>query len=166
MVYAAATVGSSRNHDLRGKSVTVEIRVLGREDSSVLGNVAAGVFDHPVAMKWCTEFFEDPRHHLAVALEEEVVVGFASAVHYVHPDKPPELWINEVGVAPSHQRQGIGGRLVTALLDLGARLGCVQAWVLTSPGNTAARQLYAGAGGQEAAEMSVMYEFPLGEGRR
>jgi GNAT superfamily N-acetyltransferase len=146
--------------------VTVEIRVLGREDSSVLGNVAAGVFDHPVATAWCTEFFEDPRHHLVVALEEEVVVGFASAVHYVHPDKPPELWINEVGVAPSHQRQGIGRRLLAALLDLGGRLGCVQAWVLTSPGNTAARQLYAAAGGQEAAELSVMYEFPLGEGRR
>src|SRR3954470_13431717 len=141
MVYAAATVGSSRNHGLRGKSVTVEIRVLGREDSYVLGNVAAGVFDHPVATAWCTEFFEDPRHHLVVALEEEVVVGFASAVHYVHPDKPPELWINEVGVAPSHQRQGIGRRLLEALLHHGLSLGCVQAWVLTSPTNAAAQRL-------------------------
>src|SRR3954453_18170631 len=158
MVYAAATVGSSRNHDLRGKSVTVEIRMLGREDSSVLGNVAVGVFDHPVAMKWCTEFFEDPRHHLAVALEEEVVVGFASTVHYVHPDKPPELWINEVGVAPSHQRQGIGGRLVAALLDLGARLVCAQAWVPETQGNTVPLELYAVAVGQEAAHMSVMYD--------
>ncbi len=142
--------------------MTVEIRVLGREDRSVLRNVAAGVFDHPVATQWCTEFFEDPRHHLVVALEEKVVVGFASAVHYVHPDKPPELWINEVGVAPTHQRRGVGRGLLAALLDHGVRLGCVQAWVLTSPGNTAARQLYAGSGGQEAAEMSVMFEFPLG----
>jgi hypothetical protein len=23
-----------------------------------------------------------------------VVVGFASAVHYVHPDKAPQMWIN------------------------------------------------------------------------
>ena len=31
-------------------------------------------------------------------MDEEQIVGFASAVHYVHPDKPPELWINEMGV--------------------------------------------------------------------
>jgi GNAT superfamily N-acetyltransferase len=52
-------------------------------------------------------------------------------VHYVHPDKPAELWINEVGVAPSHQRQGVGQRLLGALFELGGSLGCREAWVLT-----------------------------------
>ncbi len=90
------------------------------------------------------------------------MVGFVSAVHYVHPDKAPELWIDEVGVAPPHQRGGVGRRLLDRMLAHGAALGCVQAWVLTSPGNTAARRLYAAAGGRAAAELSVMYEFPLG----
>jgi aminoglycoside 6'-N-acetyltransferase I len=58
------------------------------------------------------EFLRDERHHLAVAIEDETVVGFASGVHYVHPDKPAELWINEVGVAPSHHRRGIGKPLL------------------------------------------------------
>ena len=39
-----------------------------------------------------------------------------SAVHYVHPDKlRPELWINEVGVAASHRRRGLGTRLLLAV---------------------------------------------------
>jgi ribosomal protein S18 acetylase RimI-like enzyme len=146
--------------------VTLEIRMLGPADGAVLDRVAPDVFDHSVAPRWAAEFFDDPRHHLAVALDQGVVVGFASGVHYIHPDKPPELWINEVGVAPTHQRQGAATRLLAALLDHGARLGCVQAWVLTSPENTAARQLYARAGGREAGELSVMVEFPLAPGAR
>jgi hypothetical protein len=44
------------------------------------------------------------RSETVVARDASVVVGFASGVHYVHPDKSPELWINEVGVARSHCR--------------------------------------------------------------
>jgi Acetyltransferase (GNAT) family len=55
-----------------------------------------------------TEFLADARHHLIMALNSGTVVGFVSAVHYLHPDKaPPEFWINKVGVAPTHQGQGI-----------------------------------------------------------
>ena len=153
--------GARRGRREEEHSVTVEIRLLGRGDSAVLHQVAPDVFDFPIAPQWSTEFFADPRHHLVVALDEQVVVGFASGAHYVHPDKPPELWINEVGVAPSHHRRGIGRRLLAALLDHGASLGCVQAWVLTSPANTAARALYAGAGGREAPEPATMFEFTL-----
>jgi ribosomal protein S18 acetylase RimI-like enzyme len=142
-------------------SRAVEIRLLQEQDGAVLDRVAPGVFDRDVAPRWRDEFFADPRHHLVVAVEADVVVGFVSAVHYVHPDKPPELWINEVGVAPSHQRLGVGRRLLDRMLARGAELGCIQAWVLTSPGNTAARRLYASAGGQAAAEPSIMFEFPM-----
>ncbi|MFL5520900.1 MAG: GNAT family N-acetyltransferase [Gemmatimonadales bacterium] len=79
----------------------------------------------------------------------------------MHPNKPPELWIDEVGVAPSHQRQGLGQRLLAELLRHGTALGCVQAWVLTSPMNEAAHALYRAEGGQAATELSVLYEFPL-----
>jgi ribosomal protein S18 acetylase RimI-like enzyme len=144
--------------------VALEIRLLGAEDCAVLEHVAAEVFDRPVDSQWSAEFLNDPRHHLVVALDEGLVVGFASAVHYVHPDKPPELWINEVGVAPSHQHQGVGRQLLHALLVHGSGLGCVQAWVLTSPTNTGALRLYKAAGGQAAAEPSIMFEFPLSEG--
>src|SRR5713226_10560378 len=89
------------------------------------------------------EFLSDPRHHIAVAIDDGVVVGFASAVLYVHPDKPrPELWINEVGVAETHHRRGIAGKLLNALLDVGRDADCVEAWVLTDRSNEAAMALY------------------------
>ncbi|MFL5507430.1 MAG: GNAT family N-acetyltransferase [Gemmatimonadales bacterium] len=141
--------------------MTIEVRLLARGEAAVLDQVAPDVFDHPIDSRWTAEFFADPRHHLAVAIEGGTVVGFASAVHYVHPDKPPELWIDEVGVAPSHQRQGLGRRLLAELLRHGTALGCVQAWVLTSPMNEAAHAIYRAEGGQAAAEPSVLYEFPL-----
>ena len=114
------------------------IEILGPEDAATLSDVAEQVFDHPLRQELVAEFLADPRHHLAVAVEAERVVGFASAVHYVHPDKPPELWINEVGVAPAFQRKGLGRKLLSALFEVGGELGCEEAWVLTERTNHAA----------------------------
>jgi ribosomal protein S18 acetylase RimI-like enzyme len=135
------------------------IRILGPDDAAVLDRVAPGVFDHDVDARWAAEFFADRRHHLAVALDGATVVGIASAVHYVHPDKPPELFVNEVGVAPTHHGRGVGRRLMRALLARGRDLGCREAWVLTAYTNAAARRLYASVGGAEAPEPTLMISF-------
>jgi GNAT superfamily N-acetyltransferase len=138
------------------------VRILAASEQSALACVAPDVFDHAIDSRWATEFFADPRHHLDVALLEGQVIGMASAVHYVHPDKPPELWINEVGVAPAHQGQGLGRQLLHALFDHARALGCAEAWVLTDDRNTAARHLYASVGG---AESPVKYfSFALSQG--
>jgi GNAT superfamily N-acetyltransferase len=142
--------------------LSLRITVLGRGDDEVLTRVAAGVFDHPISADLREQFLGDPRHHMAVALDSDVVVGMASGVHYVHPDKPPELWINEVGVAPLHRGQGIATRLLEALLDVGRQCGCREAWVLTERDNSPAMRLYAGRGGREAARDQVMFTFDLG----
>jgi len=139
--------------------MTIAVRVLGSDEAPVLDNVVDGVFDYPVDPRWCAEFFADPRHHLAVALDGELVVGIASGVHYVHPDKPPDLWINEVGVAPTHEGRGLGRRLVATLVAHGASLGCTEAWVLTSPTNEAAKRMYRAAGSVPEEELSVMFTF-------
>lgn len=137
----------------------VVVRMLKADEASVLNDVAPDVFDHPISERWTAEFFADARHHLAVAQDGPRVVGMASGVHYVHPDKPPELFINEVGVADSHQGQGLGRRLMRELLAHARTLGCVTAWVLTESSNTAARRLYASAGGEEAECRIIV--FPL-----
>ena len=139
--------------------VGVSIRVLGPSDADVLNDVAPDVFDQAVDPRWSAAFFADPRHHLAVALIGAQVVGMASAVHYVHPDKPPELWINEVGVSLLHRRQGIGKRLMAALLAHGRTLGCTEAWLGTEPDNVAARRLYAAAGGSEEPMVYVTFKL-------
>ena len=139
------------------------IRLLGPGDDAVLRSVAEGVFDGPVDPRLTAEFLSDPRHHLAVAVEDGVVVGMASGVTYVHPDKPAQLFVNEVGVAPSHRRRGIARRLTEALFEHARALGCTEAWLGTEVDNVAARRLYESAGGTETAEPFVLYEFPLGD---
>jgi len=138
----------------------VTVRLLGPDDSAVLDTVAPDVFDEPVSSVWAAEFFADPRHHIAVALDRNLVVGFASAVHYVHPDKAPALWINEIGVAPAYQRRGLGKKLLGALLDRGGALGCTEAWLGTEASNEAARALYRSAGWSED-ESLVAYSIDI-----
>lgn len=137
----------------------LEIRLLSQDDAHVLQCVADGVFDGPVDPRWAAAFLADTRHHLIVALEDGWVVGMISAVDYLHPDKAPQLWINEVGVAPSQQRRGIGRRLLDAMLEHGRALGCTEAWLGTEETNTAARRLYEKAGA--APEPFLLYAFPL-----
>ena len=141
--------------------MALETRILHAGDQALLANVAPGVFDDAVDPELVAEFLGDSRHHLAVAADQGQVVGFASGVSYVHPDKPPELWINEVGVAPSHQGQGVGKAVVRALLQHGERLGCGQAWVLTDAANTAAMRLYASVGGTADPVPSMVFTFRL-----
>jgi len=139
--------------------MSIDLRLLGPGDEGVLDRIADGVFDWPVQSRWTGEFLADARHHMLVAVEDGVVVGMVSAVDYVHPDKAPQLWINEIGVAPSHQRRGIGRRLLDAMLAHGCRLGCTEAWVGTEEDNAAARRLYASAGSE--AEPFVLFSFEL-----
>jgi aminoglycoside 6'-N-acetyltransferase I len=137
------------------------IKTLTQDDLGLLTKVADDVFDNPVDETFAREFLNDPRHHIVVAISEGVIVGFASAVHYIHPDKPPELWINEVGVASPYHGRGIGKAIMKGILQLGRELGCKNAWVLTEQNNEPANRLYASVGGKIDEEDTVMYEFVL-----
>lgn len=140
----------------------LEIKLLTAADSHLLHNVAADVFDDPIVESSAEEFLNDPRHRLVVAVDNELVVGFVSAVIYIHPDKPaPELWINEIGVAPTHQRQGIGKRLLQGMLEEAKRSGCTEAWVLTERENLPAMAMYRSSGGRETPPDPVMFTYKL-----
>ena len=143
-------------------AVTLDIRILRAGDEAVLDRVALDAFDDPIVPAAARAFLADPRHHLAVAIDDGVVVGFVSAVHYLHPDKPsPELWINEVSVAETHRGKGLAKRILGAILEAGRALGCSEAWVLTERDNAPAMRLYASAGGVEAPKDAVMFTFFL-----
>ena len=144
--------------------MTITVRILNSDDAALLDRVAEDVFDEPVNARWAAEFLGDPRHHVAVAVEGEQVVGFASGVHYVHPDKPPELWVNEVGVSLAQRNRGVGRRLLAALFERARAVGCAQAWVGTERANAPARRLYAAAGGVEDPEDFVIVTFRLNGG--
>lgn len=141
--------GSGAGHWPYTFAMTATVRVLEAHEAKVLLDVAEGVFDHPLLPEALTDFFQEPRHNIAVALDGRQGVGMATGVQYVHPDKRPELFVNEVGVADAYQGRGLGRQLVQTLLTHARSLGCVAAWVLTEADNTAARRLYASCGGEE-----------------
>lgn len=139
--------------------MTIEIRLLTQGDEPMLEHVADDVFDNPVETKWTQQFFAQSNHHIVVAIDDGVVVGMTTAVDYVHPDKPPQLWINEVGVATSHRGRGIAKQMVARMLDLGRELECTEAWLGAEETNEPARRVYTATGG--VAEPFILYSFPL-----
>lgn len=146
-------------------SMSAEIRALGPADLALLERCAEGVFDDSVDAGAAVELLGDPRHHLVVAIDDGVVVGFVSAVHTVHPDDPrPEMWINEVSVAATHRRRGLGRAMLGELYRVARALGCSEAWVLTERSNAVAMALYAGLGGEEDPGDTVMFTFPFEQG--
>jgi len=144
----------------------VTVRMLHRGDIDMLERIAPGVFDHPIDRNCAEAFVADPHLHIAVAIEDRQVVGFVSGVDYVHPDKPREMWINEVGVAPHCRRSGVGKKLLDAMLGQADAIGCREAWVLTDSDNDAAIALYESAGGQEERPGQRMFAFTQLSGKR
>jgi aminoglycoside 6'-N-acetyltransferase I len=141
---------------------SIEYRLLGKGDASVLERVAPEVFDDPVDAAATAAFLADPAHRLVVALDDGLVVGFVSAVVCRHPDEPrPELWINEIAVTASHRRHGIARRLLACLLAAARQAGCGSAWVLADGDNAPAAALYETAGGQPSPGRPVMYNFGI-----
>ena len=137
----------------------ITIRLLTDADQDLLAAIGDDVFDGPAIPAQARAFLADPRHHIVGAFDGNQLIGFASGLHYEHPDKPTELWINEVGVAETHQQQGIGRALMDALLDHGRVLGCSDAWVLTEHDNEAARGLYRSTGGSESDALMVSFNL-------
>jgi aminoglycoside 6'-N-acetyltransferase I len=140
--------------------MTAELRDVRPGDEALFDRVAPDVFDHPVECGQLARYLATPGHHLIVAIVEGQIVGQIAAVVHYHPDgRPTELYVDEVGVSPAFQRQGIARRLLDAMLALGRDLGCREAWVATEHDNDAARALYEGR--SEPAGSFVMYVLEL-----
>ena len=137
----------------------LEIRRIKPGDEALFDRVAADVFDEPINARRLAAYLAEPSHLMLVALHAGEVVAQVAAVVHRHPDKPTELYIDEVGVTPALQRQGIARRMVAEMFALGTALGCEEAWVGTEPHNVAARRLYESRGA--TAEPFVMYEYEL-----
>ena len=142
--------------------MTVEIRRLFPGDDALVMRVAEDVFDEPVRADRLAAYLATPSHFMIVAMAENVVVGQCAAVIHRHPDKVSELYIDEVGVSPAFQRQGIARKMLDAMFTLGREHGCGEAWVGTEPDNSAARALYESRKEPPGpAEEFVMYVYQL-----
>lgn len=139
----------------------VEIQIVHSENASLMHRVEEDVFDGPVRGEWLEAFLARPDNALVVAIESGSVVGMATGLTYWHPDKPLSLFINEVGVAPAWQGQGIGKRLISRILEWGKAQGCCEAWVATGVTNSAAQGLYRASGGVPDEECAVVFVYSL-----
>jgi ribosomal protein S18 acetylase RimI-like enzyme len=139
--------------------MAIEIRRLKATDAALLDKVADEVFDAPVVPARLAAYLAEPVNLMVVALLDGLVVGQTAAVIHRHPDKPDELFIDEVGVSPAFQRRGIARRMMLAMFDWGRERGCASSWLGTEIDNTAARALYVSLG--EDGEEIVMFDYDL-----
>ncbi|MBX3579178.1 MAG: GNAT family N-acetyltransferase [Rhizobiaceae bacterium] len=137
----------------------IDYRLLRQGDDAVLGRVAAGVFDEPVRPDRVAAYLAEPNHHLLVAIADGLVVGQVAAVVHRHPDKPAELYIDEVGVGDDWLRRGIARRMMEAMFAFGRSIGCAECWVGTEGDNEPAIALYRGFGAEPVH--LVYFEYSL-----
>ncbi len=121
---------------------TITVRVMGPDDFDVLMGVAPGLFDQAMRADQARAFLDDPLHHCVLAFDGDQVVAMATGTVLLHPDKPPSLFINEVGTRDGYLRRGLATKVTQALIDLAREHGCEGAWLGTETDNTAARGLY------------------------
>ena len=137
----------------------ITIRLPGRADAGLFARIAAGVFDEVPTAELVAAFLADPAHLIALALSADLVVGMAHGIVTRRPDKPPELFVSEVGTGDDWHRRGIARRTVSALFAEARRRGCDSAWVATEANNAPALALYAALGGRRT-DAVVLIEWP------
>lgn len=129
-----------------------------RDEQLVLS--ATGLFDRPPQAKWTTQFLARENHHLYLALDAGLPVGFVTGVETIHPDKGTEMFLYELGIAPGYRRRGIGTTLVRALARLAEERGCYCMWVLTEAADVPALATYRAAGGTSPSlAMAIDWRF-------
>lgn len=111
-------------------------------DDAAFRSIAPEVFDEPVDPARLATYLSTPGHLMVLAFDGDLVVGQCAGVLHRHPDKPTELYIDEVGTASTHRRQGIARLMMDELFAWGRELGCTEAWLGTETDNDAAKALY------------------------
>jgi len=139
----------------------VDLVELTAKTAGLLDRLAPDVFDEPILTESLRAFLADPRHLMLLAVAGGVVIGKASGTELFHPDKPAQLFINEVDVTPEWRRRGVGRALVSALVARARARGCSYAWLGTGRDNAAGNACFGSVPGVERAEDFVLYEWDL-----
>jgi ribosomal protein S18 acetylase RimI-like enzyme len=116
-------------------------------------------FDETVERDLAARYLADDRHHLVAAYADGEPAGVATATEILRPDKPPELFLNELVVIPAFRRRGVASALLAEIKRLAAERGCVSIWVLTEKDNEGGMATYRGAGGRRVEGSTVMFEI-------
>lgn len=129
-----------------GREAMDEIKIcrVGPADAVMLDRLAEDVFNDQIERDRLTAYLSFPSSMLVVAIDGGLVVGQVKAAIHLHPGKASDLYIDEVGVTPTHQRRGIARRMLAEIERWARERGCADLWLATENDNEAAQALYAG----------------------
>jgi len=122
--------------------MALSVRRMQPDDEALFQRVAPEVFDEPILASRLHDYLRTPGHLMVLAFEDDLIVGQCAGVLHRHPDKPTELYIDEVGTASTHRRMGIASLMLNELFAWAREVGCAEAWLGTEADNEPAKALY------------------------
>ncbi|MCG2783807.1 MAG: GNAT family N-acetyltransferase [Anaerolineae bacterium] len=122
--------------------MTVEIIQIDESNMGLLKSIDQDIFDEKIDPVRLAALLKEQNHILLAAITEGMVVGQVLAQIHRHPDKPTELYIDDLAVSETVQRRGIATRLLEHLFEIAAKRGCQEIWVATEPENEPAKKFY------------------------
>lgn len=142
--------------------MAIAIHSVTAENTDLLARVAEDVFDGEITPDRLGWFLAAPGHVMFVAVEADQVVGQIRGMVHLQPDRASDLYIDNLGVAPSHKRRGIATMLIAALIAWAKAQGCISVWLATETDNDEAIGLYGKL--QFERKTSELFEAPIGDG--
>jgi len=139
----------------------VDVKRLGPGDGHLLRDVAEDVFDDELVADRVAHFLNDDNHILIVAYLKGRVIGQLAAMVHRHLDSPSEVYIDNLGVTPLHQRQGVATKMIERMLEIAREFGCQSVWAATEIDNEVAAALYRRTGA--VGETVSMFSYALTE---
>jgi ribosomal protein S18 acetylase RimI-like enzyme len=139
----------------------IAIRRLLPGDEAIATTAAARFKSVTPDAEWMARFLANSANHLIVASSGAEPVGLLLAYRIDRLDRPAtQLFIYEVAVVPAWRRRGVGSRMIAFVRDLVRGQGWVEAFVITSRENVAARNLYQKTGGQIEEASGMVFVYP------
>ncbi|MGL4309570.1 MAG: GNAT family N-acetyltransferase [Paracoccaceae bacterium] len=142
-------------------SKDITFRHLGPSDLNLMLSIREGLFDNPVDPAQAAAFLNDPGHEIVLAFAGEEAVGMVTGTVLLHPDKPPAMFVNEVGVRENWQRRGIAREIMERFFVIARERGCKGIWLGTEPDNHAALSLYRSLDGDEESFVGFGWDDAL-----
>ena len=136
----------------------ISIRRVNQANAALLDRVADDVFNDAIDPQRLDAYLAFPGSMLIVAVDGDLVVGQVKAAVHMHPDKAPDLYVDEVSVAPTHRRRGIARMMLDETERWARERGCADIWLAANPDNVAARSLY---GSFAQSKDSILYFWDL-----
>jgi ribosomal protein S18 acetylase RimI-like enzyme len=109
------------------------------------------------------QFLKRPDQYFIAAIEDDHPIGFALAYELERIDRPhPMMFLYEIEVVESHQRQGVAAAMVESLKDICREKGAFKMFVIAAASNNAALRLYDSTFGEtKQRDESVVYTIQI-----